>query len=211
MKRSLILLGRFGTVVIFASLAILLSSGIGPVTINGNSSSGTVPANSFNILQGPLFTTYYTSNSLQNLNPQNAVKISINATAPLNVYLIEGNRNTLENWIRTNHPEQATNSSQSPKNAILDGFLQANPSLILWQGKGENVRLNYVPSQIMNLTVVVSNPNENSAKIYYAVNIEYGFASISTMRSIAVWSLPIGLLCSLPWATLKIMQKRSRQ
>ena len=210
MKSSLILLGRLGTVIIFASIAILLASGIGPVTINKNDNSGTIPANSFNILQGPLFIPY-SLNSLLDLNPQNTAKISINATSPVNAYLIEGNRSILENWIRTNHPEQPANSSYSPKTEVLDEFIQANPNLILWQGQGENTRLDYMPPRIMNLTVIVSNPNMDSANIKYSVNVQYGFASISRMRSIALWTLPIGLLCALPWITLKLMKRRSRQ
>jgi hypothetical protein len=211
MKRSLSLLGRIGTVIIFVSIAILLSSGIGPIAINGSSSSGTIPANSFNILQGPLFTPYPISTSLQNLTPQNKVEISLNATSSVNAYLMEGNRSVLENWIRANHPEQPINSSQSPKTAVLGEFIQANPSLILWQGQGENIRLDYMPSQIMNLTVIVSNQNGGSVNIKYSVNVDYGFASISRMRSVAIWILPIGLLCALPWATLKIMQRRNRE
>ena len=210
MKRSIIILGRLGTVIIFVSIAILLASGVGPVTVNSGTNQGTIPADSFNILQGPLFTTYYTSTSLQNLSPQNNAKISINATDPLYVYLIEGNRSVLENWIRANHPEQSANASQSPKNVILNQFIQANPSLILWQGQGQKIRFSYTPSQIMNLTVIVSNPNANSANIQYSINIEYGFASISRMRSIAIWTLPIGLLCALPWASLRIIQRRSK-
>ncbi len=208
MKRSLLLLGRFGSVMIFVSLAILLSSGIGPITVNGSSSSGTIPANSFNILQGPLFTPYYYSNSLQNLNPQNAVLISINATYPVKAYLMNGNRAVLENWIRTNHPEQPANQNNSPKTAILDEFIQANPSLILWQGQGKNIRLDYSPTEIVNLTVIVSNPNGNSVNINHSENIEYGFASISRMRSIAIWTLPIGLLFALPWTSFRIKQRR---
>ena len=210
MKRSLSLLGRLGTVIIFVAIAILLSSGIGPIRINGSSSSGTIPANSFNILQGPLFASFYTSTSLQNLTPQNNVKISLNATSLVNAYLMEGNRSVLENWIRVNHPEQPTNISQSPITAVLGEFIQANPSLILWQGQGEIIRLDYMPSQIVNLTVIVSNPNDSSVNINYSVNVEYGFASISRMRSVAIWALPIGLLCALPWATLKIIQRRNR-
>jgi hypothetical protein len=210
MKRLLILLGRLGTVIIFASLAILLASTIGPITISGSSSSGTIPANSFNILQGPLFTPYYYSTTLQNLNPQNAAKVSINAIFPLNVYLMEGTKNVLENWIRTNHPEQPANSSQSPKTAILDEFIQANSNLILWQGQGGNIRLDYVPTRIINLTVIVSNPNANPANISYTVNIEYGFASTSRLRSTAEWALPVGLLFALPWTTLKIIQRRNK-
>ena len=208
MKRSLLLIGRLGTVMIFVSLAILLSSGIGPITVNGSSSSGTIPANSFNILQGPLFTPYYYSNSLQNLNPQNAVLISINATYPVKAYLMNGNRAVLENWIRTNHPEQPANQNNSPKTAILDEFIQANPSLILWQGQGKNIRLDYSPTEIVNLTVIVSNPNGNSVNINHSENIEYGFASISRMRSIAIWTLPIGLLFALPWTSFRIKQRR---
>ena len=145
---------------------------------------------------------------MQNLSPQNNAKISINATDSLNVYLIEGNRSVLENWIRTNHPEQPANNSQSPKNAILDQFIQAKPNLILWQGQGQKTSISYTPSHIMNLTVIVSNPNSNTASIQYSINIEYGFASISRMRSIAVWTLPIGLLFALPWASLRIIQRR---
>jgi hypothetical protein len=211
MKRSLLLLGRLGTVMIFVSLAILLSSGIGPITVNASASSGTIPANSFNILQGPLVIPYIYSNSLQNLNPQNAVLISLNATYPVKAYLMNGNREVLENWIKTNHPEQPTNETNSPKTAILDQFIQAHPSLILWQGQGKNIKLNYTPSEIVNLTVIVSNPNGNSVKISHSENIEYGFASISRMRSVAIWTLPIGLLCALPWTTLKITQRRKRQ
>jgi hypothetical protein len=208
MKRSLLLIGRLGSVMIFVSLAILLSSGIGPITVNGSSSSGTIPASSFNILQGPLFTPYYYSNSLQNLNPQNAVLISINATYPVKAYLMNGNRAVLESWIRTNHPEQPANQNNSPKTAILDEFIQANPSLILWQGQGKNIRLDYSPIEIVNLTVIVSNPNGNPVNINHSENIEYGFASISRMRSIAVWTLPIGLLFALPWASFRIKQRR---
>lgn len=208
MKRSLSLLGRLGTVIIFVSIAILLSSGIGPTRIYGSSNSGTIPANSFNILLGPLFYPYSTSPYLQNLTPQNIARISMNATSSVNAYLMEGNRSVLENWIRVNHPEQPANSSQSPKTVVLGEFIQANPSLILWQGQGENIRLDYMPSQIMNLTVIVSNPNDNSVNLKYSVNVDYGFASISRMRSVAIWALPIGLLFALPWATLKIMQRR---
>ena len=40
MKRSLIILGRLGTVIIFVSIAILLASGVGPYTVDGGTSQG---------------------------------------------------------------------------------------------------------------------------------------------------------------------------
>ncbi len=210
MKRSLILLGRLGTVFIFLSFAILLASGIGPVTYGGVSKTGTVPAGTFNVLLGPLFYPYPSSTSLQNLSPQNNAIVSINSTYSLNVYLIEGSKSVLENWIKTSHPEQPTDANQSLNSSILGEFLQANPNLILWQGQGQNIRFDYTPQQIMNLTVIVSNLNVNSSYISYTINIQYGFASIGRMRSVAIWILPIGLLCALPWATLKIIHKPSK-
>jgi hypothetical protein len=211
MKRSVLFLGRLGTVMIFVSIAILLSSGIGPLTVGGTSNIGTIPANSFNILQGPLFTPYTTYNPLLNLSPQNAAKISINSTSSVNAYLMNGDKAVIVNWIRTNHPEQPTNGTNSPNTTILDEFLQTHPNLILWQGQGEKIHLNYVPTEIVNITIIVSNPNGNSANIKYSLDVEYGFASISRMRSVAIWTLPIGVLCALPWTTLKIMQRRNRQ
>jgi hypothetical protein len=137
------------------------------------------------------------------LTPQQGLRMEIWANDTLNVYFLEVSSQLLYQWV----------GGDVLNVTDLEEFLEANPGVIEWAGE---VRYNvgaqheYVPSQSMNVTLVLANPSSEYVHTHYDVALLSRLAGIQ-VGNLALWAIPIGFALSLPWLTQRWKRKTRRK
>ena len=181
MKRWKTILGRGGTTLIVISLALLLVSIIPQLQISGV--EGYVP-----LLPEQVQIAF----DSQNLNPQQEVELAVTVEGTLKVYLLEI---SVEFQFVNGTFDYGFNLTD------LQELLEEHPDRIIWEREVENsyYKQSYIPTRIMNATVVLYNPSSEIAYVEYDVTLKSGLAPGDKVRNIAYWAAPIGIILVIPW------------
>lgn len=193
MKLWKVLISRAGTVMVAAGLALLLVSLIPPARTTSFSSADQVPPETFRPLGssvGPFADANITSYSrfFSTLTPQQELKVDLSCNGTVDVYLLKINLESLMN----------TFGSESSV-ASLEEFLQANPDVIGWQGEILDGTLDYIPTQIINATILFSNPSSNTISVAYDGSVFSLIAPTGKAQTLGIFAIPIGFVLTLPW------------
>lgn len=179
MKRWTNVLGRGGTVLLAISLALFLVSLI--PQINLATSAGVMP----------LAPKQVYANSYRALTPQQGFRVNVTVEGTVNVYLLEVGTEETQPGVST----LFANATE------LQDFLDANPDLIIWEYDLENGHFDrsYTPTKVISATLVFYNPSSNDATVDYSVILTSTVAPGEKVRTIALWTTPIGLILAIPW------------
>jgi hypothetical protein len=186
MKRWTIVVGRGGTTLIAISLALLLVSLIPQINLMTLGGSMTISPGMVQATNSRL------------LNPQQGVQIKATVEGTINLYLLE---------ISSGQIFPGTGGGMVLANAtdlqeILNAFLDANPSLIIWDYNLEDELFDrsYTPTKVMNATLVFHNPSlDEVATVDYELSLISTVAPGEKVRNIAYWAAPIGIVLAIPW------------
>jgi hypothetical protein len=199
MRRWTVLLGRIGTTVIAIGLALFLVSLIPPTQINAGFGTpiSSYPSN-----------TWATLGEFVLTEPQ-TLRVNITANGSLNVYILEVNSSTIDNWINQ--------TSQGPVDlsnvTYLDEFLSSHSGLIGWQGEIHNgsIAFEYAPTRIVDISLVASNHSPDVVDIsYYTWGIFSSVAPVSKVQTVSAFAIPIGFVFTLPWLS-NLLRARKRR
>lgn len=194
MKRWLLVLGRVGTVLIAVGLALLLVSLIPSTTTSSFVGSHFVAPDTFEPLgvnSGPfadMNATFY-SQFFSTLTPQQELKVDLECSGSIQVFLLKiSMMDLMNNFSGTEHTS-----------TLFEEFLQANPEVISWQGEILEGVVDYIPTEVVNVTMVFSNPSSNKISIEYSGSILNLLAPAEKVRTLAMWVIPIGFVIAFPW------------
>ena len=193
MKRQIALVVRAGTVLIAIGLALLLVSLIPPVQTQTFSGGHPIDPETFTPLGYTSFNNSLGNTSMyispfSTLSPQQELKVTLTCNDTMNVYLLKMDMQTLYTYLSNNSV------------TWLDAFLKANPETIGWQGEIQDEEtVDYVPTEIINATLIFSNPSSNGIYVGYDGSILSLIAPASKAQTVALWAIPIGFLLALPW------------
>jgi len=187
-----VLLSRTGTVLVAAGLALLLVSLIPPARTTSFSSADQVPPETFLPLGssiGPFADANITSYArfFSVLTPQQELKVDFSNNGTVDVYLLKIN---LESLMNTLGNERSV--------ASLNDYLQSNPDLIGWQGEILDGTLDYIPTQVINVTLLFSNPSQNTVSVAYDGSIFSLIAPTGKVQTLGIFAIPIGVVLTLP-------------
>ena len=202
MKRWIIFLGRGGTVLITIGLALLLVSLIPSAQLSSFGGTTFVAPNKFR----PLSYFEY----VPTLTPQQGIQVTITANGTLNVYMLEESTQTVYDWISEHHPEQEM-TFDFFNLTRLEEFLEANPDSISWQKEMREGKIEYVPTKVTNVTIILSNPSSDHITVEYEGSKTSLVAPGTKVRNLAQWTIPIGLVLALPWLTQLWKEKTTRR
>lgn len=198
MKRWTIFAGRLGTILMAISLAMLLASLIPPAQ-TGNF-GGT------RMVQSKMFLPL--SQFQPVLTPRQGIQVKITANGTFMFYLLEVESQVLSDWIGEHHPEPDEDFFSVTN---LEDFLEANRASISWLEKEiHEGTIEYAPTKVTKATLIFSNPSG------YQIIVDYEGVMISLIaprkvRSLTLWTLPIGLVLALPWFTQLWKEKTSKE
>jgi hypothetical protein len=193
MNRWLLVQGRIGTILISVGLALLLVSLTPPTTRTSFASGSTIAPDTFQPIgknSGPfdiMNATFY-SQFFSTLTPQQELIVELNCSGPIEVYLLKIDLNDLMD----NFPGTDRNTT------LLEEFLLSNSDLIGWQGNVQEGVVDYIPTEVINATLIFSNPSPNRISIDYTGRILSLFAPSEKVKTLAIWAIPIGLVLALP-------------
>ena len=194
MKRWLLVLGRGGTVLIAVGLALLLVSQIPSATMSNFMGSYFVAPDTFEPLgvnSGPfadMNITFYPQ-FFSTLTPQQELKVELNSSDSIQVFLLKiSMMDLMDNFSGTEHTVK-----------LFEEFLQDNPDVIGWQGEILEGVVDYIPTEVINVTMIFSNPSSNNILIDYSGSILSLLAPTEKVRTLAIWAIPIGFVLALPW------------
>jgi len=191
-KRWTTVLGRGGTMLIAISLALLLVSLIPQIQSSSAKGGGSISAGQFNIVFSP-----------GSITPQQEVQVDITVEGALTVYLLEIN-------VR---PQFINGTFDYGFNLTdLQELLEEHPEQIIWEREVENgeYKRNYVPSRLMNATVVVYNMGSEAATLDYDIALKSSLAPGDKVRTIAYFAAPIGVIMAVPWLLSGWKQRKQK-
>jgi len=160
-------------------LALLLVSLI--PQINLATSAGEMP-----VAPEQVYTTSY-----RVLTPQQGLGIKVTVEGTINVYF-------LELGVEESYPGVGMLFANVTE---LEEFLDANPDLVIWEYNLEDgyAERYYIPTKVMNITLVFHNPSSADAILDYEVTLTSTVAPGEKVRNIAYWTTPIGIILAIPW------------
>ena len=175
-----------------AGLALLLVSLIPPARTTSFGSADQVPPETFRSLgstAGPFVNPNFTSYSrfFSILTPQQELKIDFSNNGTVDIYLLKTN---LESLMNTFGGERSV--------ASLEEFLQSNPDVIGWQGEILDGTLDYIPTQVINVTLLFSNPSSNTVSVGYNGSVFSLIAPTGKVQTLGIFAIPIGIVLTLP-------------
>jgi len=194
-KRSTILLGRGGTILLSIGLALLLVSLIPSAQISLSMSTGELLPRGTWRAQGEGV-----------LTPQQSLRITVTTDHTLNVKVLDESEITIITWIYEHHLPPL----EYPNNiTYLTEFLAQKPEIIRWETDVQNglAEYEYVPTKITNATIVFSNPSSEDVHFDSQVIRTSMVAPRGKVQTLALWATPIGFVLALPWL---IVQYRTR-
>ncbi|XHH08196.1 MAG: hypothetical protein ACFCUE_11565 [Candidatus Bathyarchaeia archaeon] len=193
MKRFMDISSRIGTILIAVSLALLVVSLIPPAQLNSFTGSDKVAPQMFRQLgPGNPFINVTNSNVTFNilffstLTPQQELNLPLKCNGTIDVYVLKVNLETFLANFQKNDVDAFT------------AFLVENPELVGWQGQIREGTVKYVPTEIINATVVFGNPSLDTIHIDYNGSILSLVASSDKVQTSAMYVFPLGVLFSLP-------------
>ena len=79
--------------------------------------------------------------------------------------------------------------------------MKDHPEKILWEQKVEDssYKQNYVPSAIVNATVVAYNTGSETATVNYNIALKSSLAPGNKVQTIAYFAAPLGIIMAVPW------------
>ncbi len=178
MKRWMIFLGRGGTVLLSIGFALLLVSLIPPAGIASRSGQGRLSSESFLIPFGRVLT------------PQQGLEVTITADDTITVYILEVSQEIIDAWIIEQPP---------PGPPRLEDFLEENPDVISSQKEAREVKIDYMPTKVMDVTLALSNLSSEPVNFSFDYLITSVVAPGTKVRNLAQWTIPIGFVLALPW------------
>ncbi len=198
MKRLLFLFSRLGTVLIAIGLALLAVSLIPPAQINSFTNSQVVAPSTFQQLgagSANPFINMTSGNStfyfefFSTLTPQEELKLPLKCNGTVDVYVL-----------KVGSVVFFANFESNGVNA-LTAFLAENPDVVGWQGQISEGTVDYIPTEIINATVVFANSSSDSIFIDYKGSILSLLAPGDKVRTLAIYVIPAGILLALPMLT----------
>ena len=179
MKRWTTILGRSGTTLIAISLALLLVSIIPQIDLITYESSTTVSPEQV-----------YTTGS-QGLNPQQGIQLKVTVEGTLKVYFRD---------VGSEKPNPETGMFFADATELQE-FLDSSPDMIIWEDDLDDNYFDryYIPTRVMNATLVFYNPSSEPALAEYDVALKSSLAPGDKVRTIAFWTTPIGIILAIPW------------
>lgn len=167
--RRIGLLGRIGTVLLAADLALILTSIIPPAIgrTAESSSGGLIASEEYAVLHSPHRSINIT------LSPWLGCRVLVESEVDMDFYLFDVTCQELIDLI----PElNETHLRQGNNVSVLEAFLQSNPEHVLFQGigaKGEPVV--FFPKEVTNVTLVIANSSPRE------VLFETSLATVTTL------------------------------
>lgn len=92
-------------------------------------------------------------------------------------------------------------------------FLEEHPDLIIWEYslKDELFERHFSPTRVMNVTIVFYNPSLTDTIIDFEVLLQYVVAPEEKTLNIALWTIPVGLVLTIPWFTNMWKQRKRKR
>ncbi|MDH5771287.1 MAG: hypothetical protein OEZ25_08380 [Candidatus Bathyarchaeota archaeon] len=192
-KRWITLLGRLGTVLIVIGLALALLSLVPPQKVLGSDFMGSP------IIQSETFLTPFYSSEV--LTPQRSLQVTIEANNSVMAYLLKVGKDYLYSWIRDNLPDDSQNESYMFNVSMLEVFLNAHSNSVAWQGGTAygQVEFEYVPTRIVNATLVLSNSGSEPVRVDYGGKKLNLIAPKERILTSAELTIPLGIVIAIPW------------
>lgn len=193
MKRIWSIISRIGTILFTVGFTFLILS-LFAQTVYGSQyfNEQTISSQQFQPL-GARYddnTKNYTAYFQMQMSIQDIYNITINSNLSLNVYLID-----------MNLTELAPNNQISPdqlSQSKLENLLQTKSAMILWQGSITNKSIIYTPIKDGNITVLVSNPSNETAQIQYNIMDYHLYTPRILSMEIGAVTIPLGLVLAAP-------------
>lgn len=204
-KRWITLLGRVGTVLMAAGLALVLLSLIPPQKSRRSDFTGT------SILQPKTFSIesqFYLSDIF---DPQRGVYVSAQTNHSVTAYLLNVGNGYVYEWI-TNHFSEIQTSSSTFNVSILEEFLNNHPNSVARRENtvGGLVEFQYAPTKLMNVTLLFSNPSTESANVNYSGSLLSFIIPSERALNPARFVIPMGFVLALPWLTSIWKRRRTK-
>jgi hypothetical protein len=187
MKLWKTVLGRGGTTLIAISLALLLVSLIPQTQSSSTRGGGGVTAGQLRIIFSP-----------GTITPQEELQVNVTVEGTLTVYLLE-----IYTRPQSNYGFNLTD---------LQELLKDHPEQVIWEPEITNssYKRNFVPSRIMNATVVVYNTGSETATLDYDVALKSSLAPGDKVQTIAYFAAPIGVVMAVPWLLSGWKQRKNK-
>jgi hypothetical protein len=201
-NRWIVLLGRGGTILIAIGCASLLVSLIPSAKVGSFSGSGVATGK----------TWYWPYEHV--LTPQQCLSVSISANGTLKAYLLEVSFQTIYNWIKETHPQSpGSEPFQYWNETYLIEFMTANSQTVAIQKEiidGE-ASLEYTPTKITNITLVVHNPNPSFVKYNCEGSVLLTMAPKITVQTLSQTTIPLGFFLTIPWIINTYKMRKEKQ
>jgi hypothetical protein len=204
-KRWLQVVSRVGTVLVAVGLALLLVSLIPPLTTMSFSSGNVLAPETFTVL-GPQIPPFGENASfylqfISQLTPQQELKVDITCQGTVDAYILKTSQPNLMNSL----PGGGMNTT------ALQDYLQVNPNVIGLQSKiTDQGTIEYTPTEIINATVLLSNPSRDPVSVNYEGKIMSLLGPSGKTQMIAYVAIPVGFVLAAPWI-LDLSKKRPRK
>jgi hypothetical protein len=205
----LLLAGRTGTVLIAVGLALLLVSLIPPAKTSSSKSGGSymasesfqplrpkitplAPFANYTFLNRPFFTT---------LTPQQEWEIELTCNGTVNIYFIKTDQNSF-----------LANFENGRGVSSLEDYLQTHPEMVGLQNEIDSKgKVSYIPTEVVNVTVILSNPSQNTISIARQADSTYSRIGPSQKAlTVASFLIPIGFGLALPLSLTQRKVKAAR-
>lgn len=203
-KRWTILLGRAGTVLMVAGLALFMLSIIPPRPIENTDFRETLN------LQSKTFTFDRTFFLSIPVDPQHGFYLNAQANNSVTAYLLNVGGEYVQRWI-TDHFNY-TQPASTFNISILEEFLSNHPTSVAWRENLADtaIELQYAPTRVMNFTLVFSNPNAEIAKVKYSGKLLNFIVPSERALNPAKVAIPIGFILVVPWLNSTWKTKKRR-
>lgn len=186
MNRLMVLAGRFGTVIIAVSLALLLVSVLPTQEHVITYNTSRLPPSRFHLFGFPL-----------TLNPKQGVGVTMNSSDELTVYVVQSNYSYIMDWLQNN---SAGNQSLIWDTNMLEAFFGNHTDVISYQinvtGEAE---FKYTPTTVEQAMLIFANYGNVIVTYEYRVSQIISVAPSVKILTAAETIIPIGLVLTAPW------------
>jgi hypothetical protein len=202
-NRWIILLGRAGTVLMVAGLALLMLSLIPPRTVENTDFRQTLN------LEPKTFTFELSFFLSIPADPQHGFNLNAEANNSVTAYLLNVGREYIQQWITSHFTD--IQPSPSLNGSILQEFLSNHQASVIWQENVDDkgIELQYVPTRLMNITLVFSNQNAAAANVKYSGKLLNFIVPSERALNPAKVAIPVGFILSVPWLNFTWKRRRT--
>jgi hypothetical protein len=141
------------------------------------------------------------------LSPQLGIHVNFNANATYKLYIIQADTYEIFTWI-LNHTQKIDLSNLT----LFEQYLDANPTTIVRQDQkqgGGAIQYDYIPTQVVNATIIVTNPNNVYLQLTFTWNQLRPFGP-SSITLLAEATLIIGLVLVLPQTATTLATRKHK-